>query len=136
MKIQYSGSKRFEKHLDFTAKILNLSDFSRPKNYSVRKNFDTLSMAIPATRTRYNNYFLIPSEMNLENMVAVLPILFSPKVSMSFDKLVIVIITIGIIFIFFYLFMRNTKSLNNVKLYDIVQLLFGQSIESEPKKMV
>lgn len=127
--------------IEFTTKILNLSIVKNNSidRYSLDEFFENSNLdmpTIPVFDRSYFSHFLIPTYEPPVNLVAFVPIIFNTKLAISSKTIYTVAIMLSIIFLLFCVPNRFRNKVGTFKMFDVVLLLFGQSINYEPKKMV
>lgn len=86
-------------------------------------------------RYDYLSNYSVSSEVELENFVAIVPVIPLPRSDISFKIYYVFPLTSPIVFFLLYLFNRFQAISRHIRTFDIVQILLSQPIKCLPQKM-
>lgn len=125
--------------------ILNLSivrirtfKYSRSLDLLEKYNADRLLMFIFSDEFDISNStrFLTQQAKFMTKYIALVPILFYPKMRHFFETLSIVTIVLGTVLTIFHLLKRFVTPFRSVGIFEVIQLILSQPIKSKPKRII
>lgn len=128
--------------LNFVAKIINLNvvttnlpvEWFLDSNYLMKYNFDLHGIGLRSADYEWS--FLIPKEIMDNYIVAFVPIIPASRLDTFLRMFNNLLMMCFIIFSFLFFYNYFHSKLRQFKTSEVLQILLGQSIRQEPKKIV